>query len=153
MDTVEAVCTRLVVIKRGQLICIGSPQQVRSTFGKGYTLVLKLRAPESDDDGSRLDRRVEELKEFVSKEFGGSHLKHEHEGCLVYNVPRTEIFSWAKLFGTVERAKFEYNIEDYSISQTTLEDVFIDLARDELRQTENVINQKEDNIEIHLVRT
>lgn len=30
-----------------------------------------------------------------------------------------------KVFGILEKAKEEYNLEDYSISQTTLEQVFL----------------------------
>lgn len=30
-----------------------------------------------------------------------------------------------KVFGVLEKAKEEYNLEDYSISQTTLEQVFL----------------------------
>jgi hypothetical protein len=37
--------------------------------------------------------------------------------------------SWAYVFGEIERAKNELDIEDYSVSQTSLEQVFISFAR------------------------
>jgi len=41
----------------------------------------------------------------------------------------SEKLTWARVFGTMERAKLEYNIDDYSVSQTSLEQVFINFAR------------------------
>ena len=37
--------------------------------------------------------------------------------------------SWSYVFGQIERAKHRLDIEDYSVSQTTLEQVFISFAR------------------------
>ena len=37
--------------------------------------------------------------------------------------------SWAKIFGTMESIKEQFFIEDYSVSQTTLEQVFLNFAR------------------------
>jgi len=41
----------------------------------------------------------------------------------------SEQLTWARVFGTMERAKKEYDIDDYSVSQTSLEQVFINFAR------------------------
>ena len=41
----------------------------------------------------------------------------------------SERLTWARIFGTMERAKKEYDIDDYSVSQTSLEQVFINFAR------------------------
>jgi len=46
----------------------------------------------------------------------------------VWKVP-IEQLTWARIFGTMERAKKEYDIDDYSVSQTSLEQVFINFAR------------------------
>jgi len=46
----------------------------------------------------------------------------------VLQVP-SEQLTWARIFGTMERAKLQYDIEDYSVSQTSLEQVFISFAR------------------------
>ena len=58
----------------------------------------------------------------------GSKLKDEHQGMIHYHITGTD-FAWAQVFGTMERAKVTYNIEDYSVSQTTLEQVFLNFAR------------------------
>ena len=45
-----------------------------------------------------------------------------------YHIRDTSI-TWAQLFGAIERVKLNFNIEDYSVSQTTLEQVFLNFAR------------------------
>ena len=52
----------------------------------------------------------------------GSVLKDVHQGLLNYQITETSL-SWAKIFGMMERAKENLNIEDYSVGQTTLEQV------------------------------
>ena len=45
-----------------------------------------------------------------------------------YHITSTQL-TWAQIFGAMERAKSLYDIEDYSVSQTTLEQVFSNFAR------------------------
>ena len=52
----------------------------------------------------------------------GSILKDVHQGLLNYQITDTAI-SWARIFGMMERAKEGLHIEDYSVGQTTLEQV------------------------------
>ena len=52
----------------------------------------------------------------------GSVLKDVHQGLLNYQITDTSI-SWARIFGMMERAKESLHVEDYSVGQTTLEQV------------------------------
>lgn len=36
---------------------------------------------------------------------------------------------WSRMFGVMERAKQELEVEDYSISQTTLEQIFLQFTK------------------------
>lgn len=68
------------------------------------------------------------LKHFIEQTFRGSILKDEHQSYVHYQLTDRSK-TWANLFGYMEKAKHEYNIEDYSISQTTLEQVFLNFTR------------------------
>ena len=37
--------------------------------------------------------------------------------------------SWSKLFGTLEESKKELHVETYSLSQTTLEQIFLSFTK------------------------
>jgi len=46
----------------------------------------------------------------------------EYEGLLTYCITDPKL-SWSTMFGMMERAKHQLNIEDYSLGQTSLEQV------------------------------
>jgi len=119
MEECEALCTRLAVMVNGQFKCLGSPQHLKSRFGEGYTLLARI-------GGS--DHNTADLKDFIERSFPGSLLKDEHEGFIHYQLKDSKS-SWARVFGILENAKEQYDIEDYSVSQTTLEQVFLNFAR------------------------
>jgi ATP-binding cassette subfamily A (ABC1) protein 3 len=52
----------------------------------------------------------------------GAQLKDYHQGLVHYHLPESGQ-SWARIFGLMESAKNKYQIEDYSVGQTTLEQV------------------------------
>ena len=123
MEECEALCTRLAVMVNGQFKCLGSPQHLKGKFGEGYTLLARV--------GLRDDQNIPDpqpLMHFIEKQFPGCILKDIHQGMVHYHITDTSL-QWAAIFGIMERAKSTFNIEDYSVSQTTLEQVFINFAR------------------------
>lgn len=52
----------------------------------------------------------------------GAQLKDYHQGLVHYHLPESGL-TWARIFGLMESAKTKYQIEDYSVGQTTLEQV------------------------------
>ena len=59
MEECEALCTRLVIMVDGQFKCLGTPHHLKTKFGSGYRLVVRL----SDE------RESGPLLEFMSKRF------------------------------------------------------------------------------------
>ena len=122
MEECEALCTRLAIMVNGQFKCLGATQHLKSKFGEGYTLMAKVGLNQQGLHDPN------QLMAFIEKTFTGCQLKEVHQGLVHYQINRS-VMTWAEIFGTMERAKEEYNIEDYSVSQTTLEQVFINFAR------------------------
>ncbi|XP_054158739.1 phospholipid-transporting ATPase ABCA3-like [Oppia nitens] len=185
MEECEALCNRLIIMVNGRIACIGSPQQLKNKFGKGYTVRIKVRTglvaaaatdgenasiATADDvsssvktpstttttttttattvngDGRRqsriawrqnsvvsrdlvLDHNIDELKQSMDRWFPGCcHLMEIHYNLLNYHIDDPSI-SWSHIFGTIEKAKVLLNIEDYSVGQTTLEQIFLEFAK------------------------
>ena len=42
MDECEALCTRLAIMVNGEFKCLGSRQHLKTKFGEGYTLIVKI---------------------------------------------------------------------------------------------------------------
>ncbi|XP_077618904.1 ATP-binding cassette sub-family A member 17-like [Crocuta crocuta] len=117
MEECEALCTRLAIMVQGQLKCLGSPQHLKSKFGSGYSLRAKVRSEGRQEV-------LEEFKAFVNLTFPGSVLEDEHQGMVHYHLPGGGL-SWAEVFDFLEQAKKRFMLDDYSVSQVSLEDVFL----------------------------
>uniref|UniRef100_A0A4W2DWU2 ABC transporter domain-containing protein n=1 Tax=Bos indicus x Bos taurus TaxID=30522 RepID=A0A4W2DWU2_BOBOX len=122
MEECDALCTKLAIMVKGKFVCLGSPQHLKNKFGNVYILKVKINIDENKD-------KLEHFKTFVETAFPGSELKDENRGIINYYVP-SKNNSWGKvnMFGILEKAKEEFNLEDYSISQITLEQVFLTFA-------------------------
>ncbi|XP_059204278.1 phospholipid-transporting ATPase ABCA3 [Centropristis striata] len=123
MEECEALCTRLAVMVNGQFKCLGSPQHLKSKFGSGYTLLAKVHIEAELEDSD-----LQLFKDFIESTFPGSHLKDEHQGMVHYHLT-DKTLTWAQVFGTLEAAKEKYQIEDYCVSQISLEQVFLSFAQ------------------------
>uniref|UniRef100_A0A8C7LC43 ATP binding cassette subfamily A member 3 n=1 Tax=Oncorhynchus kisutch TaxID=8019 RepID=A0A8C7LC43_ONCKI len=123
MEECEALCTRLAVMVNGQFKCLGSPQHLKSKFGSGYTLLAKVRVDKEVEDSD-----LQLFKDFIESTFPGSLLTDEHQGMVHYHLT-DKTLTWAQVFGTLEAAKEKYNIDDYAVSQISLEQVFLSFAQ------------------------
>ncbi|XP_024416312.2 phospholipid-transporting ATPase ABCA3-like [Desmodus rotundus] len=120
MEECDAFCTRLAIMVKGKFVCLGSPQHLKNKFGDIYVLDIKVNT-------DRHKHKLDDFKIFITMTFPGSILKQENQGNLNYYIPSKDN-SWAKVFGILEEAKEQFKLEDYSISQITLEQVFLTLA-------------------------
>ncbi|VVC45536.1 Hypothetical protein CINCED_3A002705 [Cinara cedri] len=116
LEECEALCTRLAVMVDGRLCCIGSVQHLKNKFSVGYQLHIKFHP----DNHKR-------AKDYVVKSFVGATLREEFEITALFHVPKKYPCSYA--FAQMEQAKKELLIDDYSITQTSLEQVFLNFTR------------------------
>ncbi|XP_068120401.1 ABC-type organic anion transporter ABCA8-like isoform X2 [Hyperolius riggenbachi] len=121
MEEAEAVCDRVAIMVSGKLRCIGSIQQLKSKFGKGYLLEMKVK------DSLQAD----ELHHVVTKMFPQAARQDRFSSLLVYKIPMGDVRSLSQAFLQLEEAKRTYNIEEYSFSQSTLEQVFLELVKEQ----------------------
>uniref|UniRef100_A0A4X2KQT5 ABC transporter domain-containing protein n=1 Tax=Vombatus ursinus TaxID=29139 RepID=A0A4X2KQT5_VOMUR len=123
LEECEALCTRLAIMVNGQFKCLGSPQHLKSKYGSGYTLLAKIKDYTKEEE----KMAIEAFKTFVEETFPGSILKEEHQGMVHYHLPK-ENLKWSKVFGILEEVKDRYKLDDYSVSQVSLEQVFLSFA-------------------------
>ncbi|XP_063401544.1 phospholipid-transporting ATPase ABCA1-like [Mytilus trossulus] len=118
MEECEALCDRLSIMVNGRFRCLGSTQHLKNRFGDGYTLLLRISGEEPD---------LTSVENFITKTFSSAILKESHYNMLQYQL-KSEI-KLSYVFGQIESARQLLNIEDYSVSQTTLDQVFINFAK------------------------
>lgn len=117
MEECEALCTRLAIMVNGNFKCLGSTQHLKSKFSEGYTLTVKIRKSENS-----VNAEIGAIESFVMRNFPGAVLREKHQEMLTYFIKEKSL-PWSKMFGLMETGKRELNIEDYSIGQSSLEQV------------------------------
>eukprot|EP01066_Platyproteum_vivax_P014538 Platyproteum_vivax@DN6504_c0_g1_i1.p1 len=118
MEECEALCHRVGIMAKGNLQCIGSLPHLKSKFGNGYKVVITV------DDVTKL----EQLSAFMTTTFPGS-VEIETTGLhLTVQVPKT--IQLSEIFRILEEQKESEDlpISSYAVSETTLEQIFIQFA-------------------------
>ncbi|CAN8067883.1 unnamed protein product [Agarophyton chilense] len=111
LEEAEALSTRVAIMSRGRLKCIGTPEDLKLRLGGGHRLSVSL--PES---------KVAALHDAVQSLAPGSVVETSLGGSVEYVLPKS--FAAARIFSMMAEKKKELRVRDWSINQSTLEDVF-----------------------------
>ncbi|KAI7808566.1 uncharacterized protein abca12 isoform X2 [Triplophysa rosa] len=118
MEECEALCTRLAIMVKGEFRCLGSLQHIKNRFGKGFTVKMYLAGASCD---------VDMISNFMQQNFPSVYLKDHHSNMVEYHVPVAP-GGVASIFNQLESNKAVLQIQHFSVSQTTLDEVFINFA-------------------------
>ncbi|XP_049663269.1 retinal-specific phospholipid-transporting ATPase ABCA4 isoform X3 [Accipiter gentilis] len=128
MEECEALCTRLAIMVKGTFKCLGTIQQLKYKFGDGYIVTLKIKAPKSG-----LPPDPTPAEHFIRMNFPGSLQREKHYNMLQYQICSSSL---AKIFRLIISNKENLHIEEYSVSQTTLDQVFVNFAKQQMEDEE-----------------
>uniref|UniRef100_A0A8C2GV03 ATP-binding cassette sub-family A member 2 n=1 Tax=Cyprinus carpio TaxID=7962 RepID=A0A8C2GV03_CYPCA len=128
MEECEALCTRLGIMVNGRFKCLGSIQHLKNRFGDGYMITVRTKTTAS----------VKEVIRFFNRNFPEAILKERHHTKIQYQL-KSENISLAQVFSKMEQVVEVLSIEDYSVSQTTLDNVFVNFAK---KQSDNLEQQE-----------
>ncbi|XP_059356413.1 glucosylceramide transporter ABCA12-like [Carassius carassius] len=131
MEECEALCTRLAIMVKGQFRCLGSLQHIKNRFGKGFTVKMHLAGASCD---------VDMISNFMQQNFPSMCLKDHHSNMVEYHVPVAP-GGVGSIFGLLESNKAVLQIKHFSVSQTTLDEVFINFAMGKTDTDEQEVTQ------------
>lgn len=117
MDEAEALCKRIGIMVQGQLRALGTKQHLKTKFGSGFELVVKIHVTD-------LPQQMQQMTTFITRLFASAKLISENGGLLTYRIPKDEM-KMGVAFTELQSNKDRLAIEDYTIAQPTLEQVFI----------------------------
>ncbi|KAM6921905.1 phospholipid-transporting ATPase ABCA1 [Xenentodon cancila] len=123
MEECEALCTRMAIMVNGRFQCLGSVQHLKNRFGDGYTIILRLADPKADPDTCPVN-------DYMSKSFPTIELKEWHHNVLHYQLS-SQTCCLARIFDVLANNYEELGIIDFSVSQTTLDQVFVSFAKEQ----------------------
>uniref|UniRef100_A0A3P9DE91 P-type phospholipid transporter n=1 Tax=Maylandia zebra TaxID=106582 RepID=A0A3P9DE91_9CICH len=113
MEECEALCTRLAIMVNGTFKCLGTIQHLKYKFGDGYVVTMKIKAAKAG-----LSPELEPVESFMETSFPGCVQREKHYNTLQYEIASSSL---ARIFQLVVANKDRLSIEDYSVSQTTLD--------------------------------
>lgn len=128
MSEADAIGDRVGILNRGTLVALGSPSFLKRRFGVGYYLnITKTPATATTN----------EIIEFVQHRLAGVRVLYHHpsSSLLRFTLPFSEQPKYPDLFQDLETqidAHSALGIEAYSVSLTTLEDIFEQQVNSEL---------------------
>ncbi|XP_055936662.1 retinal-specific phospholipid-transporting ATPase ABCA4-like [Argiope bruennichi] len=123
MEESEALCNRLAIMVNGCFRCLGSIQQLKTKYGQGYIVIIKLKRENRNDY-----KIINAIKCHVQGNLNRAYLKDAHQGTLQYHVGDPSV-TLSHLFKFMSNMKAEFELEDYLISNTSLENIFLTFAR------------------------
>ncbi|KAF2943718.1 hypothetical protein DAI22_02g085200 [Oryza sativa Japonica Group] len=118
MEEAEFLCDRIGIIANGSLQCIGNSKELKAKYGGSYVLTVTTATGEAEE----MRRLVQSISPTMN---------------IVYHISGTQKFEMAKqevrisqVFRAMEHAKLRMNVLAWGLADTTLEDVFIRVARE-----------------------
>nr|XP_029724371.1 ATP-binding cassette sub-family A member 3-like isoform X2 [Aedes albopictus] len=123
MEECEALSTRLAIMVNGEFKCLGSAQHLKNKFTEGFFLTIKLKKC----DNKEMEKRTNLVMQYIESNFNGAQLREQYLDYLTYHIMETSL-KWSTMFGLMEKAKSHFDIEDYALGQTSLEQVFLSLT-------------------------
>ncbi|XP_034738177.1 phospholipid-transporting ATPase ABCA1 isoform X2 [Etheostoma cragini] len=123
MEECEALCTRMAIMVNGRFQCLGSVQHLKNRFGNGYTIILRLADPQFNLDSCPIST-------YMKSSFPSIELKERHQSVLQYQLP-SHACCLARVFEVLANNYEEMGVIDFSVSQTTLDQVFVNFAKEQ----------------------
>jgi len=141
MDEADDLGDRIGIMAHGKLKVAGSSLFLKDKFGLGYTLTITSKDPEMNNSISK--EVLSMIPEAKLLSTAGSEIS--------FQVPHSQNSCFAKLLSSLESMKREGGyVEDYGLSSTTLEEVFMKVAEedhDQDQDQENELNRDQDDID------
>jgi len=130
MEEAESVCSRIAIVFKGTLECIGSVQHLRDKYSDGHLVTLFLDASHFKDELTITDfaKAIESTK--VCDHVDVSAVTHT-PAAVQLTFKLTGIRSLASLFDALEeiRASHQPILQHFTVTQASLESVFVHMVQ------------------------
>jgi len=120
IEEAQELCNRLTILINGRLVCIGSPEYLRMKYASCYFLEIQTEHQEQIHE-ILFDKEVGAFADYTYKLENLTNHRYKYQIKMKKGL--------GKLFEIVEKAKKDGLVTEYTISQSNLEQVFIDFTK------------------------
>ena len=127
MDEADLLGDRIAIMAEGQLRCCGSSLFLKNLYGVGYQLSIEKGA----------NFNAPSVSGMVTKELPNAELLSDVGTELAFQVPFEDSHKFSTLFRTFDEEQAALGVESYGMSVTTLEEVFLRVAKGSSHDSEH----------------
>jgi ATP-binding cassette, subfamily A (ABC1), member 3 len=120
MDECEALCSKIGIMVNGEFRCLGSVQHLKNKYSKGYILTVKL---DRDDENLTF-----EVQNRINFHFPSAQMKEKYIDILTFHIENADL-KLSSCFTFMEQLKNEMDISHYTLTQMSLEQVFLHFSK------------------------
>ena len=117
MEEASVLCDRLGIFVDGELVCIGSPNELTARYGGFFVFTITV------EDGNQ-----DKIAPFVRSMCPSARRTYSVAGTEKYELPTSDV-SLDTVFDMMRRSGTDLGVIDFSISNASLEEVFIKFAK------------------------
>lgn len=125
MEEADILGDTIAIMAKGRLRCLGSTVRLKARFGAGYKISVSL-GDKTDEDSPA----SKALCELMSRHLGANPTDATTKAYMHFNVPANSEDGLARAFAELEERRAELQIVDVQLAMSTLEDVFLKIAKD-----------------------
>ncbi|KAL3528348.1 hypothetical protein ACH5RR_007670 [Cinchona calisaya] len=131
MEEADVLSDRIGIMAKGRLRCIGTSIRLKSRFGTGFIATMSFPGR---TDGTSLGEENSTIAQHEAvKQFFKNYLdvlpKEENMSFLTFVIPHDKERLLTNFFAELEDRKTEFGIADIQLGLTTLEEVFLNIAK------------------------
>uniref|UniRef100_A0A8C4M3M7 ATP binding cassette subfamily A member 12 n=1 Tax=Equus asinus asinus TaxID=83772 RepID=A0A8C4M3M7_EQUAS len=137
LDEAEVLSDRIAFLEQGGLRCCGSPFYLKEAFGDGYHLTLTKKKSPNLNASTVCDTMA--VTAMIRSHLPEAYLKEDIGGELVYVLPpfSTKVSgAYLSLLRALDNGMGNLNIGCYGISDTTVEEVFLNLTKESQKNSD-----------------
>ncbi|XP_048511619.1 ATP-binding cassette sub-family A member 13 isoform X2 [Athalia rosae] len=116
----ENLCTRVGVLAKAGLKCIGSPQYLKHRYGEGYIVFLRFKGP----------TLLSELLESTARHLPGASIASRQAVAARLLVPRKPNTKLSSVLASLRDLATELNAVDYTLTQSSLDQVLVNFSEE-----------------------
>lgn len=118
MEEADTICTRIGIVVNGKMQCEGTPQELKDEYGRYIRIMVTCSTAKYRSEAEEWLKEVYPSANIVNSVGRSLHLDILAEGK-----------RYSEIFGILEESRTTRHVQDYTVSQTNLEQVFLDFAR------------------------
>jgi len=119
MEEAELLCDRIAILVNGELHALGSSDHLKMKYNNTYVLDIHC------SDCHLFNSKIKKDLPFLNEKEVAIEIKTKNRIKYTFKIHK----NFGKLFNVMESYKLDKMVFDYSFSQTTLEDIFLDFAK------------------------